>query len=244
MRNRIRRASAWIGFTVAIGLVAPFAIPLASAAQQPETSVSAFVALAKHGLSGTYTEVYRVTGPSAGTVHVYQQARSGTFPFTTGPGTWSFLFLAQTGFSSQWIERGTKAWDCWRPATGTTWTCSGPGHFEEVNGFAQAVEPYIPGVMMGEINALETGLKEKVPETKNLVISESTSPQFGPLRCLTADGTTACIDRSGVLVNQYGGSAYWSSITLVRRSPLVPARAFKTLGKSTSEGKKFTTVPL
>ena len=233
-----------MGFTVVLGLVEPVGVPLASASQQPETSVSTFVASAKHGLTGTYTEVYRVTGPSGGTVRVFQQARSGTFPFTTGPGTWSFLFLAQTGVSSQWIERGPKAWDCWRPATGTTWTCSGPGHFEETNGFFQSVEPYIPGVMMGELNALETGLKEKAPQVENLVVSESTSPQFGPLRCLTADGTTACIDRSGVLVNQHGGSGYWSNITLVRRIPSVPATAFKTVGKSTSEGKNFTALPL
>jgi hypothetical protein len=102
----------------------------------------------------------------------------------------------------------------------------------------------MPGVLMGELNALETGFKEKAPQVTNLVVSESTSPQFGPLRCLTADGTTACIDRSAVLVNQHGGSGYWSIITLVRGSPSVPARAFKTLGQSTSEGKNFASVPL
>ena len=244
MRNRFRRASAWMGFTVVIALVAPVRIPLASASQQPETSVTTFIASAKHALTGTYTEVYRVTGPSGGTVHVFQQARPGRFPFTTGSGSWSFLFLAQTGVSSQWIEHGSTAWDCWQPVSGTSWTCSGPGHFEETNGFFQSVEPYIPGVVIGELNSLETGLREKAPQVKNLVVSESTSPQFGPLRCLTADGTTACIDRSGVLVNQQGGSGYWSNITLVRRSHSVPAIAFKTMGKSTSWGKNFTTLPL
>lgn len=242
MRTRFLCASVWMGLSVAIGLIAPLGIPFAAASQQSQSSVSTFMASARHGLTGTYTEVYRVTGPNGGTVSVFQQAHSGEFPFTTGPGRWSFLFQAQSGISSQWIEHGSTSWDCWRPATDTTWSCSGPGHFEETNGFFQSVEPYIPGVMMGELNQLQTGIKERAPEVKNLVISESSSPQFGPLRCLTADGTTACIDRTGVLVNQHG-SGYWSSIMLVRRSPLVPATAFNLVSKSTSDGKNFTAVP-
>lgn len=64
---------------------------------------------AKHGLTGTYTEVYSVAGAANGTVQDFQQAPAGVFPFPTEHGKWSFLFQAQTGFSSQWVEKGSTA---------------------------------------------------------------------------------------------------------------------------------------
>lgn len=237
------RAMATAVLTVVMCLVTTLAINSATASQ-PETSVASFVALAKHALAGTFTETYRLTGPgpSSGTSELFQQAPSGAFPFPTGHAKWSFLFQSQTGISSQWIEEGSTAWDCWRASTTTTWTCSGPGRFEESNGFFLSIEPYIPGDVIGDINELELGLKEKAPQIKNLTISDSISSRFGPLRCLAVDGIVSCFDRSGVLVSQRGGP-YWSSITLIRRSSSVPRRAFNLVGMSTSSGEHFTVVP-
>lgn len=240
MRTRVVRSSAAL-LATALSLVVPLSINAATASE-PKTSIAAFVALARHGLAGTYTEVYRVSGPSTGTVRVFQQAPSGEFPFPTGHGKWAFLLQAQTGLSSQWIEEGAASWDCWRTPTSTTWSCSGPGHFEEVNGFFLAVQPFIPGVVSGELNQLQLGLAEKAPQVGNLVISQSTSPRFGALRCLRVDGITSCIDRSGVLVSQRG-STYWSSITLLQRKVSVPGRAFTLVGRSTSAGTHFAVVP-
>lgn len=241
MRTGLTRASAVTVFSAALLFSVPLGIG-STAASQSRTSVAAFVALATRGLSGTYTELYRVTGPNGGTVQVFQQAPSGIFPFTTGHGRWSFRLQAQSGISSQWVEHGSTAWDCWRPVSINAWKCSGPGHFEDSNGFFLSVEPYIPGVVVGDLHQLELGLKEKAPQVKNLVISDMTNPRFGSLRCLEVDGITSCIDRAGVLVSQQGGS-YWSSITLLRRSTSVPGGAFELVGKSTSSGLHFTPIP-
>jgi hypothetical protein len=210
-----------------------------------KTPAAAFIASAKHALTGTFSEVYRVTGPSSGTVTLYQQAPAGVNPVPMGRGGWAFVYLAANGISSQWIEKGATAWDCWQPATTAKayWACSGPGHFEEANGFALATQPYIPGVVGGEINALETGLKVRAIQVRGIEVSTVTSLQFGRLRCLHVDGITTCIDRSGILVSQRGGT-YWTSISLVRRSSSLPPTAFVLFGKSASRGRGFVLPPV
>jgi len=50
------------------------------------------------------------------------------------------------------------------------------------NGFILATRPYIPSVVGGDINALETGLKERAPQVRVIEVSRATSPQFGPIR--------------------------------------------------------------
>src|ERR1017187_596056 len=49
-------------------------------------SVSAFIAMEKAGVSGSFDEVYHVVGPSTGTVEVAQEAARGVRSFVTGPG--------------------------------------------------------------------------------------------------------------------------------------------------------------
>jgi hypothetical protein len=245
----VPRVSIALALVVLLGLVlAPSDRSIASAAASTPSdsrSVEAFVTSANHALSGTFTEVYRLTGPNSGIVELSQQAPAGVDPFPTGHGRWSFLLQATTGLSSQWVEKGSTAWNCWRAATQTTWTCSGPGRFEEANGFILATEPYVPGTLAGDGSELEAGLKERAPEVRGIEFASSESPQFGPLRCLTVDLSTTCIDRSGVLVSQQSRSSYsyWSSITLLRRSSSVSATAFTPVGKSTSAGKNFVLVP-
>lgn len=213
----------------------------AAANKAPTDTLAAFVASAEHGLAGTYSETYRLNGPSDGTVEVFQRAPRGANPFPTG-GTWSFLFQAKRGISSQWIENKSTAWDCWRAATEAAWTCSGPGTFHVVNGFLLAIQPYVPGVVSGELNQLNVALKDNAPQVRSLTIAKSTSPRFGPLECLSVAAITSCIDHSGVLVSQRGGS-YWSSIVLVRRTSSLPRSAFHQIGTTTSEGSHFTVVP-
>jgi len=240
--TRLVGATVTAALTVVLGLVVPID-PSGATASSTDATVKAFVASAKHALTGTFTEVYRVIGPSSGTVTLYQQAPAGVNPVPMGRGRWAFMYQATTAISSQWIEKGAAAWDCWRPATETvSWTCSGPGHFEEVNGFILATRPYIPSVVGGDINALETGLKVRAPQVRVIEVSRATSPQFGPIRCLHVDSITSCIDQSGTLVSQNGGS-YWTNITLLKRSATVPSSAFRLVGRSTSAGKKFIVVP-
>jgi hypothetical protein len=76
------------------------------------------------------------------------------------------VYQAQAGISSQWIEKGSMSWDCWRTADVATWTCSGPGHFEDANGFGLSIEPYIPGVVLGEVEELQQALKIKPSPVK------------------------------------------------------------------------------
>jgi hypothetical protein len=152
-------------------------------------------------------------------------------------GRWSFFYQSQTGASRQWIERGSQAWDCRRGGGATSWTCSGPGQFEDSNGFALSITPYIPDVVLGDISELTNGLQ--MHQVKGgIQFSTSTSSRFGPLQCMKVFGTTSCLDHAGVLVSQQGGS-YWTTISLLQRSRSVPAAAFTLKGTSTSSGRSF-----
>lgn len=242
MTPRLLRASAVAAVLTCVCLGTPLDAP-SGASSAPPSSVATFVAAAHRALLGTFSEVYRLTGASSGIVELSQQAPSGVSPFPDGPGRWSFVYRSPTGISSQWIENGATAWDCWRFPHATSWTCSGPGQWGGSNGFALSVEPFVPGTLLGDLNELELGLKTKAPQLKGLEISESHSTQFGPLRCLRVDGVTSCIDHAGVVVRQRGGSS-WKTLSLLQRSSSVPKAAFTLLGTSSSSGSRFTLVPV
>ena len=205
-------------------------------------TVSSFLGLAERGLSGTFSESYRVTqgspseGYLSGTVDLAQHAPPGQLHLTKSTVRWSFVYLAQVGPSRQWIEKGSRVWDCIRDKGAAKWTCSGPGPYEPSNGFALAIQPYIPGVVLDNISEVTNGLKTH--QAMGIHFSTSTSSQFGPLQCMEALGTTSCLDQQGVLVSQQGGS-YWTTIALLRRSASAPTSAFTLRGKSTSSGRKF-----
>jgi len=202
----------------------------------PQT-VDSFLSLAARGISGTFSESYQVTqGSIAGRVDLAQEGRAGQLPLTKGPVRWSFVYLAREGPSRQWIERGPRAWDCVRRMAATKWTCSGPGQFEDSNGFAISITPYIPGVVLNNIS--EVTNDQEMHQIVSIRLSTSTSPQFGPLQCMEVSGTTSCLDRAGVLVSQQGGP-YWTTVTLLQRDASVPASAFTLKGRSTSSGHKF-----
>ena len=203
----------------------------------PPQSVDSFLALAARGISGTFSEVYQVTqGPLSGTVDLAQKGPPGQLPLTKGPVRWSFVYQSKAGFSRQWIERGSRAWDCVRPKGVTRWTCSGPGQFEGSNGFLISITPYIPGVVLDDIGEVRDGQETHL--ARGVRFSTSTSSRFGLLQCMEVSGSTACLDRAGVLVSQQGGS-YWTTVTLLQRSASVPASAFTLRGRSTSSGHKF-----
>ncbi len=251
-RRRIRITIGVIVLAVALGAAGlvygigrsggPPTVP-AEGTRAPTASVTSFLSLARQGLSGSFSEVYRISHQEgAGTVDVAQEASPGRIPFVTEPGTWSFLFQNQAGYSSQWIERGPTSWDCWRPPGGTEWTCSGPGPFRYVNGYLLAIAPYVPGQFLGDMNELEgalTGSKmpgiEKIMKKviEEITFSRSVSPRFGPLQCMKVTDITTCLDRSGVMVSQrYENGA---TTTLLSHSSAVPRSAF-TLKGETSGG--------
>jgi hypothetical protein len=230
--------SALLGIVVIIVSVVVPSIASGTAARSPShDTVPSFLTLAERGISGTFFEEYYVTqGPLSGTVDLAQEGSPGQLPLTEGSVRWSFLYLTPDGSSRQWIERGSRAWDCLRGEGATGWTCSGPGTFEPSNGLALATTPYIPGVVLDDISAVTDG--KRMHRAEDISFSTSTSPRFGPLQCLKAYGTTSCLDRAGVLVSQRGGS-YWTTVTLLRRSASVPASAFTLEGASTSSGRSF-----
>ena len=217
--------------------------PTAGAA--PSRSVSTFVSLARAGASGRFDELYRVEGPGNGIVEIAQEAPQRSF--NAGSGRWSFVYKTQAGISSQWIQKGSASWDCWHGAGVTSWTCSGPGRFHQSNGFFLSVEPYIPGLVLGQVTNLIQAGQVKPDPVKSIAFFDSKSAGFGPLRCVKVDAialgsVTSCLDRQGVLVALQGDS-YWTKITLLKYRSGVPTSAFRLKGVSTSSGRNFTTVP-
>lgn len=222
--------------------------PSASAASNGSLSTLGDLALA--GVSGSFDEVYQVVGPGgSGTVEVAQKASPGHRPFVTGSGEWSFVYQTNLGISSQWIEKGSMSWDCWHPANVASWKCSGPGHFEDTNGFFLAIEPYIPGMVLDDVEELQQALKTKPSPVKGISLFGSNSTSFGPLRCVKVAAVglgspiSSCFDGHGILVTQQGGS-YLTTITLARYRSTVPRSAFQLKGTSKSSGRNFQTVPI
>jgi hypothetical protein len=207
----------------------------------PPQTVRSFLALATRGISGAFSESYQVTqGSLSRTVDLVQKGPPGQLPLTNGsvPSSvhWSFVYRTEAGHSMQWIERGSRAWDCVRNNGAARWTCSGPGQFQPSNGFVFSTISYIPGVVLSDISEVTNGLETH--QALGTRFSTSTSPRFGPVQCMEGLGTTSCLDHAGVLVSQQGGP-YWTTVTLLRRSASVPASAFTLKGKSTSSGRNF-----
>jgi hypothetical protein len=246
----VRRLPFALGLAVVLGLVLPPSQgSFASDPSSRDKSVHSFLALADRAVSGTFSELYRIStgeASTSGVVAVAQEATSGQRPFVTGPGTWSFLYENEAGYSSQWIEKGSTAWDCWRPPGANVWTCSGPGSFRYVNGFLMAVAPYVPGQFIGESNQLTAAFNFQMPGLKKaaqkviaaITFSRKRNTHFGLLDCMKADAYTTCLDSSGVVVSQHSGT---QTITLLRHSATVPASAFKLQGTTT--GGPFLTLP-
>jgi hypothetical protein len=189
--------------------------------------------LATRGVSGSFYEVYQVQqGSMEGTVEIAQEASSGHWPGTTGPGKWSFVYREPNGYATQWIETGPTSWACVDPSGTDTWRCSGPRPFQNSNGFLLAIVPFIPLTVVDEIQQLRT----TPAEHEKIFYYASSSHSFGPLRCLRVRGEnfqpiSACFDDHGILVSQDGGS-FWSTITLLSYRSAAPASAFKLKAKS------------
>lgn len=202
-----------------------------------------FVQSAQRGLAGTFGASYRVTGAHAGVIEVAQKQQ----PHRSGSGTWSFVYRAEQGFSSQWIERGSSSSDCWQAAGDTTWTCTGPGTYEQVNGFALATEPFIPGDVAGQLSQLQEDSAHR-GWVKQIRTFRGRSKQFGELRCMSvaaptlSTAATFCIDRDGVMVSEKNWpGGYFADVSLVRYATRPPATAFTLLG--TVRPGSFVPVP-
>jgi hypothetical protein len=241
----MRRLAAALVFVVVFGfLLLPSASATAGSRLVAAKSLKSWLVLATRGVSGSFSEVYQVSGvEEGGTVHVAQRAPPGHPPFVTGAGSWSFQYQNHAGYSSQWVESGETTSDCWRPPGATQWTCSGPGQFRYVNGYLMAVSPYVPGDVLGAINQLKGALTSKLPQIEKIVAKRtlfaSTSHRFGPLRCLNVAGNTTCLDRLGVVVSSSGGKVFGSAVTLLRYSSSAPKSAFSLKGTLPPSGLPF-----
>jgi len=234
-RTALRHCLCAVGPVVLLSMVLLLQGSSAASAPSLNSSVRSFISLAKRGVSGSFFAVYRLSAQvNAGTVTVAQKAQAGHSPFVTRAGVWSFVLQNDAGYSSQWIERGSQAWDCWHAPGEGQWTCTGPGQFRYVNGYLMAISPYVPGEVLGDINQLEGALKSTLAPyraaVKNLAFYGSHSVHFGPLRCIRVTNITTCLDRSGVLVNEEQSG---TGVTLLRYSSKVPNSAFTLMGTST-----------
>lgn len=237
--NRRFTRSAAFGLAMMTLVLVPSWSASAATPSSPPQTVGSFLALAARGISGTFSESYQATqGSLSGTVDLAQQGPPGQLLLTKGPVRWSFVYT-QAGHSMQWIERGSRAWDCVRGEGAPRWTCSGPGQFQPSNGFALSITPYVPVVVRNDISEVTNGLQTH--QDLGIRFSTSTNSRFGPLQCMEALGTTSCLNQAGVLVSQQGGP-YWTTVTLLQRSASVPASAFTLRGRSTSSGHKFELV--
>jgi hypothetical protein len=258
--RRQRRRWRWIAGSVVAALVAgTLSVAIVHWGSSPpppnqemtsqHSAALKFISEAKRGVSGTFTAVYRLSGPGErGTVRVAQL--KAPQPFNSGSGTWAFVYQTPSGISSQWIEKDSTAWDCWSRGDAPPWTCSGPGRFRLSNGFIESVLPYVPSDVLIEVSQLQGALTSEPSHLKQLSLFSSRNSQFGKLSCLKVDATglgspvTACLDHNGVLVRAWGElDTPWSSMTLQHYSSRVSQTAFRLEGPSTSSGTNFAGTP-
>ncbi len=211
------------------------------------TPIARFVQRADKGAMRSFTAWYQITGTRTGIVEVAQ--RKPPPSLNPGSGTWSYVFEAQSGFSSQWVQRGLSSWDCWRAFGIPAWSCSGPGTYHGSIGYALSVEPFIPLDIRSQ-GWLFLEARQPGNEVEHVSTFPSHSSHFGDLDCLKVAAkflgspVTMCIDRNGVLVSEHGWpDDYFSGVELLRYSPSVRPSAFQLKGTSNSSGTSFQMIP-
>lgn len=241
-QRRQRHRQAWIGAVLALIVVAALlGFPLAHhgsnrplrPASRSRMSAQQFIQLARQGTTRSFAGVYQVTGAHSGVIEVDQkQPPRASNP---GSGIWSFVYRANQGISSQWVQKGSSSYDCWQSVGDTTWTCSGPGSYQQVNGFILATEPFIPSGLAGQLNQLQEARGHK-GWVKSLSIFKSHSKQFGALSCLRVVAVTLgspaqiCIDHKGTMVNETNWpGGYFSNVRLEYEGTSIPSAAFTPL---------------
>jgi hypothetical protein len=241
-RRRQRHRRAWIAAVLALIVMALIGFSLADRGSNPPPRprshpgpgpAQAFIRLAEKGATRTFAGVYQVTGAHSGEIEVDQ--KQDPLAFNQGSGTWSFVYRASEGISSQWIQKGSSSYDCWQAASDTTWTCSGPGSYRQANGFILATEPFIPSGLTGQLNQLQEAQGHK-GWVKSLTIFKSHSPQFGVLSCMKvmaltlSSPATICIDHNGTMVSETNWpGGYFSNVSLEHHGTSIPSAAFTPL---------------
>jgi hypothetical protein len=242
-RRRQRHRQAWIGSGLALIVVAVLlGFSLADHGSSPpprpttdpgSLSAQQFIQLAEQGATRTFAGVYQVTGAHVGVIEVDQKQHPQAF--SPGSGTWSFVYRANQGISSQWIQKGSSSYDCWQRAGDTTWACSGPGSYQQANGFILATEPFIPSGVAGQLNQLQEARGHK-GWVKSLSIFKSDSKQFGVLNCIKVKAVTLsspatiCIDHNGTMVSETNWpGGYFSNVSLEHHGTSIPSTAFTPL---------------
>ena len=133
------------------GMVARTILCSLGAASGPVVTPASVLALAKAGMEGTYSAVYKFSGPTSSTennatVIVAQRAPTGATAWPGGKrGEWAYRLTAAHGEVVEWVVRGTTVEDCWHWRS-TKWRCSAGNYPGDVSiGYTIATEPFLPG---------------------------------------------------------------------------------------------------
>ena len=135
---------------IGVGVLAGTTTP--SHLARPVVTPALFLSLARSGIDGTFTAVYKLSAPTSSaesdaTVTVAQRAASGTTAWPGGkPGEWSYRLTYSDGLSVEWLVRGNLLEDCWRVRK-SKWRCSAGNYPGDVSiGYIIATIPYLPGM--------------------------------------------------------------------------------------------------
>jgi len=200
----------------------------------PSLTPASILARAKSGIEGTFSAVYKLSGPpssaiSAATVIVAQRAPAGATPWPgSKPGEWSYRLTYANGSSVEWVVRGNFVGDCWREHT-SKWRCSAGDNGDAGGiGYEIATIPYLPGTAFQSISIA----LENMPRNKALA-TRSGQSSFGPLTCLRDTEGTWCLMGNGHLATFTGvgfvGYA-WTKARLVSERTAAPAADFVLSG--------------
>ena len=213
---------------IGVGVLAGTTTP--SHLARPVITPASFLSLARSGIDGTFTAVYKLSAPTSSaesdaTVTVAQRAASGTTAWPGGkPGEWSYRLTYSDGLSVEWLVRGNLLEDCWRVRK-SKWRCSAGNYPGDVSiGYIIATIPYLPGMAFMSLEVMP-------PRASLAVHSEPSS--FGPLACVRDDDGTWCLMQDGRLVNWTGLGFVgysWTKASLVSEQPTAPATDFTLSG--------------
>ena len=213
---------------IGVGVLAGTTTP--SHLARPVVAPALFSSLARSGIEGTFSAVYKLSAPTSSaesdaTVTVAQRATSGTTAWPGGkPGEWSYRLTYGDGLSVEWLVRGNRVESCWRVRK-SKWRCSAGNYSGDVGiGYTIATIPYLPGMAF---MSLSIALEAMAPHTPPAVRSEPSS--FGRLACVHDPDGTWCLMQDGHLANWTGPGFVgypWTTARLVSEQPSAPASDF------------------
>jgi len=213
----------------------------------PAARVTQLLSLAEKGLDGSFELTYAVTGTNgnlyrgdSGTLVIAQSATAGHSAWVTAAGKWSFRLDGDDGATAQWIESGSSAEDCWRPALKSAMRCTGPTAYVASIGFSLSILPFIEGAVVDSLRSIVDPVDLPSSTTSALSLFTSAGSRLtGPLTCLREDrshGMTMCITPRGVIASVTNFdyvTVQWQSVQLIGEASSPRAIDFVPEGKLT-----------